>query len=171
MRYSGRRQILPLEIAKSPCILGVMKVTGYGTIKPTTNLRRRDGTSGVGAFSDFLSAAQTESSSATSEVSDIATAGAVGSLLALQEISEEERRRERLVKHGKTMLDALENLRLRLLIGDIPSHMLSELSQTLAEQKTEVSDPNLMALIEDIELRVAVELAKLEMAFAARAEI
>jgi hypothetical protein len=32
-------------------------------------------------------------------------------------------------------------------------------------------DPQLLGLIEEIELRVAVELAKLEMAFAARAEI
>ena len=132
---------------------------------------QRDGTSSVGSFSDFLSAASTEGSSAASEAADVAATAGLTNLLALQEISEEERKRERLVKQGKNMLESLEKLRQQLLIGEIPAHMLNELSTSLAEQKEATADPHLMLLIEDIELRVAVELAKLEMSFASQAEI
>ncbi len=145
-----------------------MKVTGYGTIKPTTTLRRRDGTNSAGSFSELLSAAQTEASSSAAEASEVSHAAPLGSLLALQEVSEEERKRERMIKRGKIMLDALEKLRQQLLIGEIPAHMLPELAATVAGQKEGVSDPHLMMLIDEIELRLAVELAKLEMSFASR---
>jgi flagellar motor switch/type III secretory pathway protein FliN len=143
-----------------------IKVTGYGAIKSSTPARKTGGGSSV-SFSSLLSG--TQSSSATAQAAEINATTAISNLFALQEISEEERKRERALKHGKTMLDALERLRQQLLMGEIPSHMLADLSLTLEEQKQTLSDPHLMALIEDIELRVAVELAKLEMAFAAKA--
>ncbi len=146
-------------------------MTNYGGVKAAGSLRKRDGTAAAGVFSDFLNAAQADGSAAPSEVSEAASAASLGSLLALQEISEEERKRERLIKQGKTMLDALERLRQQLLIGEIPMQMLPELATSLAAQKETVLDPHLLGIIEDIELRVAVELAKLEMAFAAKAEI
>lgn len=148
-----------------------MKVTGYGIIKPATTARKRDGTAATGVFSDFLNIAQAEASPYAAETSETASTAALGSLLALQEVSEEERKRERLVKQGRNMLDALDRLRSQLLIGEIPAQMLPELASSLAQQKEAVSDLHLLEIIEDIELRVAVELAKLEMAFAARAEI
>lgn len=146
-----------------------MKVTGYGTIKPSTTTRKRDGTSSSVSFSSFLSAAS--SSGEATAAQDVVAPASLTSLLALQEVSEEERKRERLVKQGKDMLDALDRLRQQLLMGEIPAHMLGELSKQLMEQKQAVSDPRLMALIDDIELRLAVELAKLEVAFASQAEI
>lgn len=148
-----------------------MKVSGYGIIKPGSNVRRRTGTSAASSFSDVLGAAQSEGAFSASEVSEPSATASLGNLLALQEISEEERRRERLVKQGKTMLDALETLRQRLLMGEIPAHMLNQLETSLAAQKEGVSDPNLLMIIEDIELRVAVELAKLEMSFASHSAI
>lgn len=148
-----------------------MKVNGYGIIKPGTNVRRTGGTSQTSSFSDVLSAAQTEGGSAAHEASEVASSAALGGLLAFQEISEEERRRQKLVKQGKNMLDTLENLRQRLLMGEIPAQMLSQLETSLATQKEGIADPKLLEIIEDIELRVAVELAKLEMSFASQSEI
>lgn len=149
-------------------ILRRMKVTSYGTIKPTTTTRRREGTSAT-SFSSFLSSASAPSSS--SAASEVNATAALSGLLALQEISEEERKKERLVKQAKDMLDSLERLRQQLLMGEIPADMLSELSRKLSEEKQQVSDPKLMIVIEDIELRLAVEMAKLEMAFASKAEL
>jgi len=146
-----------------------MKVTGYGTILPTNTTRKRDGTSASASFSSFLSVAS--GSSAVTETVDISAPAALSSLLALQEISEEERKRERLVKRGKDMLESLDRLRSQLLMGEIPPHTLADLSRHIAQQKETFSDPRLMMIIDEIELRLAVELAKLEMAFAARAEM
>ena len=61
-------------------------------------------------------------------------------------------------------MDALEDIRRDLLAGGIPMHRLTELKRQISVQKQFVSDPRLNELIEDIELRAAVELAKLEMA-------
>lgn len=146
-----------------------MKVTGYGTVKPTTTARKSGGANASASFSSFLSSASATSS--TSAASEVSSTAALSSLLALQEISEEERKRERLVKQGKDMLDSLERLRQQLLMGEIPAHTMRDLSQKLSEEKQAISDPRLMLVIEDIELRLAVELAKLEMAFASRSEI
>ena len=148
-----------------------MIVTGYGTIKPTTSLRRRDGTAAAGSFSDYLSATQSDDAGAAAHLSDVTATSALGSLLALQEISEEEKRRERFLKKGHDMLGSLEKLRQQLLMGEIPVDMLSELASRIASEKEEATDPRLMMIIDDIELRVAVELAKLEMASASQAEI
>jgi len=148
-----------------------MKVNGYGTIKPSTSVRRSGSASAASSFSDLLSAAQADSGSGVHEAGDVSATTNLSGLLALQEVSEEERKRERLVKQGKNMLDSLERLRQQLLIGEIPAHILPDLANNLSAQKETVMDPQLLGLIEEIELRVAVELAKLEMAFAARAEI
>jgi hypothetical protein len=147
-----------------------MKVTGYGTIRPTTTTRKPGQTSSTTSFSDYLSAAETAEATSAGTVSDVSATNSLSGLLALQEITEEERRKQRLVKRGSGMLDSLENLRQQLLIGAIPADMLSELAAQLEQEKQQVDDPNLIMLLEDIELRVAVELAKLEVAFAARSE-
>lgn len=148
-----------------------MKVNGYGIIKPGSNVRRAGSTSNTSSFSDVLSAAQAEGGLSAAEASEVASSASLGGLLALQEISEEERRRQKLVKQGKNMLDTLESLRQRLLIGEIPARMLPELEASLSAQKEGITDPKLLEIIEDIELRVAVELAKLEMSFASHSEI
>lgn len=142
----------------------VSKISGYGQVKSTGGVQRRSGVSAVKPFSEILAAASTDDAAAIGDVSDIAAASAVGTMLALQEISEEEVRRRKLAQQGKNMLDELENLRRDLLIGAIPGERLQGLARQLSVQKQSVADPRLAALIDDIELRVAVELAKLEMA-------
>lgn len=135
------------------------KVTGYGPIKSAGNVKGKKGVSGTSSFADILSASSTDETSAAVPIS---ATNPVGNMLLLQEVSEEEVRRKRLVRRGHDMLDILETLRRRLLEGRIPADMLAALERQLSAQKQTVMDPQLLELIEDIELRVAVELAKLE---------
>ena len=51
-------------------------------------------------------------------------------------------------------------IRTGLLIGSIPVNRLSGLAQSMANRKENAADPALRALIEEIELRARVELAK-----------
>lgn len=97
-----------------------------------------------------------------SSVSDITATADISAVLTLQSVSEEETARKQLIRKGHDLLDSLETLRRQLLIGAIPLEVLKELSGRLANQRERVSDPTLIALIDDIELRAAVELAKLE---------
>lgn len=144
-----------------------MKVTEYGAIRSPEDLRRlrRAKSAGGASFADMLSAAgETGGAEETAGASDVSATAAVGNMLALQEISEEDVQRRKLVQRGSNMLDTLDNLRRQILTGSIPPHTLRELSRQLSVERQSVSDPGLLSLIDDIELRAAVELAKLEMA-------
>ena len=141
-----------------------MKITGFGSITSTTSTSKKRGISQSGSFADVLAAAEGPDVSQAGSINDVAATAALNNLLALQEISEEDVRRRKLAQQGNNMLDALEKLRQQLLIGTLPAHVLQDLSRQLSVQKQMVNDPELNAIIEDIELRTAVELAKIEKA-------
>jgi hypothetical protein len=134
------------------------KITGYGPVRPGSGAKGKQSVSGTSSFADILSAATEETSASV----PISATNPVGNMLALQEVTDEEVRRKRLVRQGHDMLDVLETLRRKLLEGSIPADMLQALERQLSAQKQNVMDPALRELIDDIELRLAVELAKLE---------
>jgi hypothetical protein len=88
--------------------------------------------------------------------------GAVTGLLTVQEVPDELGRRHRAVQRGDAMLDRLDELRLGLLAGVLPRHRLEELTRLAKTAQEQVDDPRLAQLVDEIELRVAVELAKLD---------
>jgi hypothetical protein len=85
----------------------------------------------------------------------------LASLIALQAIPQEDRRerRRRATKHGFDLLDVLDGVKLDLLAGGVPVDRLERLVHLLG-QRRDSDDPTLDALIEEIELRARVELAK-----------
>ncbi len=89
----------------------------------------------------------------------ISAPASVDALLALQSVEDPLSRRRKLVRRGTRMIDALEGLRAELLVGRISGDRLQELLAVLAEARNR-SEPRLDSLIDDIELRVRVELAK-----------
>lgn len=136
-----------------------MKITGPGTASPAA-LRRKSGKGGEGkgGFADALAGA--DSSSAAGPAGQVE---ALGSLLALQEIpSDTLEGRRRAVARGDDILDRLEEIQLGLLTGRIPRDRLERLVSVLRDQSAGVVDPGLKSVLEAIELRAAVELAKLD---------
>ena len=88
--------------------------------------------------------------------------GDIASLLALQSIPVEETGREKrrkAVRRGFDLLDVLEQVKIDLLGGGVPTDRLERLVQLLAQRRP-TGEENLDALVEDIELRARVELAK-----------
>ncbi len=143
-----------------------MKIDAYGNIKATNSPKKRTiaaaGTDGI--FSGLLAAAEAEEAVNSQAASDVHATASLSNLLALQEISEDDVKRRKLIQQGGDMLDSLEKLRRCLLMGTINMGSLREISRQINIQKQAVSDPRLMEIIAEIELRAAVELAKLEMA-------
>lgn len=60
------------------------------------------------------------------------------------------------------MLDVLEELRSAMLDGPLSHGQLIDLQKLLAERREPSNDAALEAMIDEIELRAAVELAKIE---------
>ncbi len=132
-------------------------------IRPTTP--RRIGGSHPPGSTDFAAALHEETSAggAHGTVGGSVGLGGVSTVLALQGApdSAERRARRKAVQRGDTMLDNLEEIRLGLLLGTIPVSRLEQLAQLVRVQREQVNDPKLTAILDEIELRAAVELAKL----------
>src|SRR5579862_5862144 len=91
-----------------------------------------------------------------------ATPAVVDGLFALQEVADELSGRRKAAARGAALLDRLDELRLGLLSGKMPRAQLEALRQLAREHGPTADDPKLAAILSDIELRVAVELAKLD---------
>ena len=71
----------------------------------------------------------------------------------------EERRRR--AKRGAEILDRLEEVRRGLLMGAVPKDRLADLARLVREKREQGADPVISRLLDEIELRAEVELAKL----------
>ena len=79
----------------------------------------------------------------------------------LSEMSFDGEERRRMVKYGEDLLDKLDDIRHGLLLGSIPKDKLIALAQMVRSRRGQVTDPRLSAVLDEIELRAEVELAKL----------
>jgi hypothetical protein len=137
-----------------------MKVTGPNglgqagpakTAKPTASGFTLGGATAPGA------AAQAASAQGVSGV------GSVDALIALQQVDTATERRRRAVRRAGRILDALDEVKLALLDGEISASALTDLNAAVRDQRLESDDPGLQSVLRQIEARAAVELAKIEM--------
>jgi hypothetical protein len=95
---------------------------------------------------------------------------AIDSLIALQEVPDSVTGRAKAAKRGRDILDLLEDIRDGMLLGGISRATLQRLLQLVNVKREAFVDPGLSALLDDIELRARVELAKFQFADAKTAE-
>jgi hypothetical protein len=103
---------------------------------------------------------QTEQPQAQSAAVALRTLGGIDALIALQGIEEPAGRRRRAVKHGRRALDALDELKLGLLAGNLDQGTLLRLKSAATDLGDGSGDERLDQVLAEIDLRVAVELAK-----------
>jgi len=122
-------------------------------------VKRSSGSRGV-ASSDFDSLLISEQ-----KIDDVATTNrlsSVDAVVALQEITGDNTDERGAKNRANLILDKLEDIRMGLLMGQISKSNLEELSKILIVARENSIDANLLEIIEDIELRAKIELAKLE---------
>jgi len=112
-----------------------------------------------GGFS-VSSAGSTAAASAAASASSAGGVANVSALMALQGVEDVTERRRRAIRRGGGLLDRLEELKLALLQGEASEGALDRLSRTLREERPIDADDSLNALLDQIDLRAAVELAK-----------
>jgi len=88
----------------------------------------------------------------------------VSALMALQSVETATERRRRAVKRGGGLLDRLDELKLALLSGEDGGVALDRLARVMREERPEDDDAGLKDVLDQIEVRASVELAKSEMA-------
>lgn len=139
-----------------------MKVGGVGSGRGTAPTRKTQKTSVTGgSFSDTLK--ETAETMGAGGASGVGGVSPVSAIIAVQEVpdSTEERSKGLMMAYGDDLLDRLEELRLGLLLGAVPKDNLADLAHRMREKKQHVDDPALIEIIDEIELRAEVEIAKL----------
>jgi hypothetical protein len=87
--------------------------------------------------------------------------GGIDALIALQGLEDATERRKHAVKRGRVALDALDELKIGLLGGDLAPATLNRLKSAAGLLKDGSGDAGLDSVLGEIELRVEVEIAKM----------
>jgi hypothetical protein len=139
-----------------------MKVTGPSGIGSSSGARPARGAGG-----DGFRIITPQGGAGVAQASSVsATQGIMGveALLALQDVGGPLERKRRAVRRAGRILDTLDRLKVALLEGELSGAELDRLSRAIRDERDQTEDPALEAVLDEIELRAAVEIAKLEQA-------
>jgi hypothetical protein len=137
-----------------------MKVTGPSGVGSAQGPRPARGGGGEGFHIVAPPAAAGPGQAST--VSNVSGVVGVEALLALQDVATPTERKRRAVGRAGRILDVLDEIKVALLDGDLSGGDLERLRRAVREERAATDDAKLEAVLEDIELRAAVEVAKLE---------
>jgi hypothetical protein len=138
-----------------------MKVNGPSGVGAPATARTPSGTSGSG-----FSIASAEAGGEMAPLAPPAAPagiGAIDALLALQGVGGPLERRRKAVGRAGRILDVLDEIKLALIGGEVTPAALHRLVGALHDERTRTDDPRLEGVLDEIETRAAVELAKLEL--------
>jgi hypothetical protein len=136
-----------------------MEINGPRRIETSTV--RRVAKSATGTGSTFQVSDTGDVRSAV--VSGPGPIGALDSILMLQGLDDSVDGRSKAAAHGEALLDMLDQVRDGLLAGGVPRATLNRLANAVTRRHDQFNDPRLQGVLDEIELRAHVELAKLEM--------
>jgi hypothetical protein len=136
-----------------------MEINGPRRIETSTV--RRVAKSATGTGSTFQVSDTGDVRSAV--VSGPGPIGALDSILMLQGLDDSVDGRSKAAAHGEALLDMLDQVRDGLLAGGVPRATLNRLANAVTRRHDQFNDPKLQGVLDEIELRAHVELAKLEM--------
>jgi Class II flagellar assembly regulator len=131
-----------------------MRVETNRPIGPTAS-RRGGKVDGNGSFAEALAGEPAAAPAGAAPV------GGLGALFSLQEVPDATVGRRKAIARGAHILDRLGELQLGLLGGTLDRNSLADLAATVRTARAAADDPRLQAILDEIELRAAVELAKL----------
>lgn len=136
-----------------------MRIIAPNSTNQTSAAKKKEKVgSSDGSFGRLLSEA--------SESDNASDAGAVspmvpmGGLIAAQMVDDNSPKKQA-IKHGNRLLDYLDELRHDMLLGRVTAQTADRIIQEIKQTRSAFTDPQLQEIIADIELRAAVELAKL----------
>lgn len=136
------------------------KIEGPSSVRTTTSVRRtaKTGKAGKAGFSKHLEGPEdVEGAAATGAASGI---GAVEGVIGAQEVDDALARAAKGKLRAEDILERLDEVRLGILTGVLSRDKLRQLAHIVNLRRPEVTDPKLGAILDEIDLRAQVELAK-----------
>lgn len=142
-----------------------MHVNRAGQSRNVVSRRVGKGRSGGGTGDFRLDA--TGGGQGVQNAGPLAPASNVGALLSIQEVPDASQGRSRGLNRGRDLLAELDAIRVGLLSGRLPRERIERILRLLRQKQDGFGDPRLNEIVAEIEVRAAVELAKLEVTEAA----
>ncbi len=138
-----------------------MKIAGTGSTRSNVARRKPGADAATGNFAGHMSGPANVQAPAVSGPTQIASVGALVALQASTGFGTGTTAVE--IDRAEDLLDQLDRIRVGILTGGISGATLQNIVNRLAQRRTEGVEPRLATLIDEIELRARVELAKLSM--------
>ncbi len=139
-----------------------MKIEGPGRTQKAGQTMKKDKVSGDGSFGDFLTgdAGEAAPASASQAIARIDV------LLAAQgaEDPAQKAARQRMQRRAHHLLAELDLIRLGLLSGTLTVGHVIDIADVVASHRERIVDPELTLLLDEIDLRAQIELAKMRAA-------
>jgi hypothetical protein len=135
-----------------------MKITGTGPVRSSPTRRKE----AVGGGASGAFAAELHQGSRAQASAGAGPLETLEALLAVQEVPDPTESGGRAKRHAEDLLDRLDEVRNALLVGTLSRQKLDELARMVRSRRERVADPGLSGVLDEIELRCRVELAKLE---------
>ncbi|MBP8246127.1 MAG: flagellar assembly protein FliX [Phenylobacterium sp.] len=139
-----------------------MKVNGTSGVSPASGAPKSRGADGQGFSLPTAGAASAPAQVA--RATGLSGVMNVDAILALQEMGGPLERRRRAVRRAGRLLDVLDDVKLGLLAGEMSESKLDALRIAIRDEREGTEDARLEGVLDEIETRAAVELAKLECA-------
>jgi hypothetical protein len=140
-----------------------MKVEGPGQSQAASKAKKSDKASRAGNIFEGYMASEPQETAAAKTTQSIAL---VDSLLAVQSAEDPAARaaRKRVRQRADNVLKELDKIRLAMLGGTLTVGHMVDIADVVASHREKINDPALTALLDEIDLRAQVELAKMRMA-------
>ncbi len=141
-----------------------MKVEGPSKTSGTSGSKKTGKAGGDGSFEDFIASAP-KGPSAAAPTQHIAR---VDALLSVQEAESpsEKAAKRRMRQRAEDILTELDDLRMGLLTGTMTLGQVIDIADVVASHRERVMDPKLTAILDEIDLRAQIEIAKATKAMA-----
>ena len=140
-----------------------MKVQGPGQTQGASKSKKKGKSSGAdGSFGDFVSSGASEAAPAKATQS----IAHVDALLAIQETEDPTARaaKQRMRHRGGSILNELEKIRMAMLNGNLTVGHMVDIADVVASHREKITDSELMGILDEIDLRAQVEIAKMRKA-------
>ena len=132
-------------------------------IRKTAELAKGKSTKKVSTSESFAEYLKMLSAQESNNIQNTSAMTSADAIFAAQMVDgeEEQQKKQKLLKRGYGLLDKLEEIREGLLLGSISKDKLIEISRMVKNKNVDCDDEKLREIMDEIELRVEVELAKI----------
>lgn len=139
-----------------------MKIEGPSKTQGAGGNKKTGKVSSDGSFEDFISSAP-KGASGAAPTKSIARVDALLSVQAAESPTERAARRK-VRERGEGILKELDKLRHAILTGTMTIGQIIDIADVVASHREKINDPALTAILDEIDLRAQIELAKASMA-------